>query len=223
MKHSILPPARTQLRSTPISPRTSMLAARWPDASFFGLYKGRSVQGTICEVRDTSVRVELMYGVCGWAHDQGLNLDDDQQPCDRYREGDLVTAEVAGLDHQNECVTLSIQSSQRCSQWQHPTPMATRPHDSPLKGLQRGSHLWAQVQEVRETGVRVVGSGAPGWIDRPVAGIPEGETVANLYRAGQLISVWVTGVNHAVGEFTAQVHPLPSPPPVAGNWQEPIR
>ena len=223
MEHLILPPARTQARSTPISPRTPMLGTRWPDASFFGLYKGRSVQGTICKVRDTSVQVKLMGGICGWAHDQGLNLDDDQQPCDQYREGDLVTAEVTGLNHQNECVTLSIQSPQWRSQWQRPTPIATRPQDSPLKSLQRGSHLWAYVREVKETGVRVVGGSASGWIDRRVADIPEGEPVANRYRAGQLISVWVTGVNHDGGEFTAQVNPLPSPPSVAGNWQEPIR
>ena len=110
MKHSILPPARTQLRSTPISPQTSMLGERRPAASLFGLRKGDPVRGFVREVRSASVRVELMSMVCGWAHGPGLGLDDDQQPCDWYQEGDLVTAEVAGLDHGNGCVTLSIQT-----------------------------------------------------------------------------------------------------------------
>ena len=110
MEHSILPPARTKARSTPISPRTSMLAARWPAASLVSLHKGDSVQGFVSEVRDTSVQVKLMSRIYGWAHGPGLGLDDDQPLSDCYREGDFVTAEVAGIDHGNECVTLSIQT-----------------------------------------------------------------------------------------------------------------
>ena len=223
MEHSITPITRTQTYSTLLSPRVPVLDERWPAASFGGLRKGDSVQGLVREVRDTSVRVELMYGVCGWAHGRGLGLDDDQLPDDWYREGDRVTAEVTGLNHQNECVDLSIRSPQRRSQWQGLAPIATRLPDSPLDRLQCGSHLWAQVREVRETGVRVVGGSATGWIDRRVADIPEGETVADRYQAGQIISVWVTGVNYVGGEFTAQVNPLSPPQLLAGNWHEPIR
>lgn len=215
MKHSITPTTRTQTYSTLLSPRRPVLDERWQATSFGGLRKGDSVQGLVREVRNTSVRVELMCGVCGWAHGRGLGLDDNQQPCDWYREGGWVTAKVTGLDHQNECVNLSIRSPQRHSQW--PTPIVTRPPDSPLLGLQRGSHLWAHVQEVKENGVRVVGGSASGWIDRRVADIPEGETVADRYQAGQLISVWVTGVNHVGGEFTAQVNPLSPRQLVTGN------
>ena len=215
MEHSILPPARTQARSTPLSPPTSMLAARWPAASLVSLHKGDSVQGFVSEVRDTSVQVKLMSGIYGWAHGPGLGLDDGQQPCDRYREGNWVTAEVTGLNHRNECVTLSIRSPQQ--QWS--TPIATRLPDSPLDRLQRGSCLLASVQAVEKNGLRVVAGGAPGWVDHRAANISGKSVLADKYRAGQLITVWVTGVNHDGGEFHAQVNPLPSPP-MAGNWGE---
>ena len=223
MEHSITAISPTPMRSVPIVPRVPMLDWRRQAALLFGLQKGASVQGFVREVRDSSVQVKLMSGVCGWAYGPGLGLDDDQQPCDWYREGDLVTAEVIGLDHGNECVTLSIRSPQRCSQRWWPAPIAIRPPDSPLDRLQRGSCLWANVQAVKKNGLRVVANGVPGWIDRRAAGISEGEFAANRYRVGQFISVWVTGVNHVGGEFTAQLHPLSSPQPVAGKWYGPIR
>ena len=215
MEHSILPPARIQLRNTPISPRTSMLAARWPAASLVSLHKGDSVQGFVSEVRDASVQVKLMSGIYGWADGPSLGLDDDQHPCDWYREGDWVTAEVTGLNHRNDCVTLSIRSPQR--QWL--TPIATRLPDSPLDRLQRGSRLLASVQAVEKNGLRVVADGAPGWIDRRSADIVGKSVLADKYRAGQLITVWVTGVNHDGGEFHAQVNPLPSPS-ATSKWHE---
>lgn len=110
MEHPITPITRTRARSTPISPRTPALGAQWLVASLWGLYKGASVQGTICEVRDTSVQVELISGIYGWAYGTGLGLDHDQQPYDCYREGDWVTAEVTGIDQGNDCVALSIRT-----------------------------------------------------------------------------------------------------------------
>ena len=219
MEHLILPPARTQARSTPLSPRVPVLGERQPTASLFGLRKGDPVRGFVREVRNASVRIELMSGVCGWAHGQGLNLDGDQQPCDWYQAGDLVTAEVAGLDIGSKCVTLSIRTRLCRSHWQWQAPTTARPPHSPLDRLHRGSRVWAIVQAVEKNGLRVVADSAPGWIDRRSANLAGKSVFADKYRAGQLITVWVTGVNHDGGEFHAQVNPLPSPP-MAGNWGE---
>lgn len=223
MERSIAAITPTQMRSIPIVPRVPMLGERCLATPLFGLHKGDSVQGFVREVRDASVQVKLTIGVCGWAHGPGLGLDGDERPCDWYREGDWVTAEVAGLDHGNACLTLSIRSPQRRSQWRRPTVMATPPPDSPLDRLQRGSCLWANVQAVEKNGLRVLAAGVPGWIDRRVGGVSGKNVLTGGHQPGQFVLVWVTGVNHVGGEFTAQLHPLSSPRPVAGNWYGPAR
>lgn len=221
MERSIAAITPTQMRSIPIFPRVPIFDERCLATPLFGLNKGDSLPGFVREVRDASVQVKLMSGIFGWAHGPGLGLEDDERPCDWYSEGDWVTAEVAGLDHGNACLTLSIRSPRPRSQLM--APMATRFPDSPLDLLQRGSRLWASVREVRKTGLKVVADGVPGWIDREAAGTSEETVLADGYRPGQLIPVWVTGVNHAGGEFTAQLDPLSSPRPAAGNWYGPAR
>ena len=206
-------------RST--SPITEMqaLGARSPFTSLFGMQKGSSALGSVSEVRTGSVRVRLANGEYGWAHGPGLGIDGDEQPQDRYREGDLVVAQVTGFDLGNECLTLSIRS--RLSNFHQrpaPEPLHPRHPDLQLNGVRRGSRLWARVQEVKKTGLRVIVGSAAGWIDYRVAGIPDGAGVADRYRTGQFVLVQVTGVNYAGGEFTAQIAPSwPQQRVVAGS------
>lgn len=214
---------RTQVRNMPIGSRVLAREEGGQTPSLFGIRKGDSVQGIVREVRPASIGVELPGKGYGWAYGQGLDLSADEQPQDQYHEGSWVWAEVIGLDHGNECLALSIRSGRVYGVRQPPAPVFTYPFHLSLNELQRGRHLFASVQEVRETGLHVLAGDVPGWIDRKVANIPERETVADRYRVGQFIPVWVTGVNYEGGEFAAQTYPLSSPQLVTSNWEETIR
>ena len=228
MGRSALPITWTRAFGDRDGSRVFGLGPQQRTTSLFGLQKGDSVQGSVCEVRTASVNVRLEGGSHGWAHGLGLGLDHGQQPCDRYREGDWVAVEVTGIDYGSECFTLSIYSHFPTSHYDPRSrppsvPITPRRSHSALERIQSGDQVWASVQEVRETGLHVLAGDVPGWIDRRVANIPERETVADRYRIGQFISVRVTGVNHVGGEFTAQTYPLSLSEPVTSNWEETIR
>lgn len=228
MKRLIETTTPTQTGTASASSWFPALGPQQQTPSLSGLCKGDFVQGFVREIRVASVNVRLMNGVSGWAHGSGLRLEGAQRPSDRYCEGDWISAEVAGLDYGNECATLSIRSHlSHLHYYSRPSlpsvPITLRHSDSALERLQRGDRLWVLVQEVRETGLHVLAGDVPGWIDRRVANIPEREAVADRYRIGQFIPIWVTGVNYEGGEFAAQTYPLSSPQPVTSNWQETIR
>ncbi|NCT40123.1 MAG: 30S ribosomal protein S1 [Alphaproteobacteria bacterium] len=80
------------------------------EGSMKGLAKGAVVTGTITEIKDGGVEVEVNEGVTGFIKKADLSRERSEQRPDRFAVGEKIDAKITGMDKKSRKLSLSIKA-----------------------------------------------------------------------------------------------------------------
>ena len=80
------------------------------EGSMKGLAKGSVVTGTITEIKDAGVEVEVNEGVTGFIKKIDLSRERSEQRPDRFAVGEKIDAKITGMDKKSRKLSLSIKA-----------------------------------------------------------------------------------------------------------------
>lgn len=110
------------------------------------LKKGAVVTGTVVNVLDNAIEVQIGGGVVGMIRKGELSRDRSEQRPDRFAQGEKVDAKVMQIDHGGRKVVLSIKAREMEEEKQ-----AVATYGSSDSGASLGDILGAAIKEKRET------------------------------------------------------------------------
>lgn len=115
------------------------------EGAMSGLSKGAVVTGTITEIKDAGVEVEVNDGVTGFIKKADLSRERSEQRPDRFAVGEKIDAKITGMDKKSRKLSLSIKAREIDEDKQ-----AMKEFGSTESGASLGDILGAALDESKE-------------------------------------------------------------------------
>src|SRR5690606_31092157 len=109
--------ARVQLAATGVGKARISLGSKQVESDPFGSAGGRFktgavVTGTVSEVNDGGVELQLAEGITGFIRKTDLSRERSEQRPERYAVGERVDAKISSIDRKTRKISLSIKQLQ---------------------------------------------------------------------------------------------------------------